>query len=181
MLHGPACSLAREAFGIIERPVSFDCIRWQEDIIPHGWSTVAYETGEAVATYVQNGDTAIAHFTFGGGSVYSVGFEYGYAYTRASMPIVPARYGRQEMHPLPLLQKTPVSDIIGVSPHAILPPSKGVEVARFGRRVIVVNHRSSPIDISHLATARRLPLLPGSDDTLAGHSAVYLEILTPDS
>jgi hypothetical protein len=29
--------------------VAFDCIKWREEIIPHGWSTVAYRAGEPVA------------------------------------------------------------------------------------------------------------------------------------
>ncbi|HEU4691307.1 MAG TPA: beta-galactosidase trimerization domain-containing protein, partial [Vicinamibacterales bacterium] len=41
MLHGADCALANRAFGITEEVASFDCIRWQEDLIPHGWSTTA--------------------------------------------------------------------------------------------------------------------------------------------
>jgi len=49
------CELARAAFGIEETPVGFDCIRWQEEIIPHGWSTVSYRDGETLANYIQSG------------------------------------------------------------------------------------------------------------------------------
>ena len=52
------------------------------------------------------------------------------------MPIVPSRYGRREMHPVVLLHPTPVEAVIGTSPLAVLPPTRGVETARFGERVV---------------------------------------------
>jgi len=41
VFHGPHCELVRRAFGIEEESIEFDCIKWNEEIIPHGWSTVA--------------------------------------------------------------------------------------------------------------------------------------------
>lgn len=177
MLHGAGCKLATRVFGISEEPVAFDCIRWHEDLIPHGWSTVAFtSSGDSLGSYIGSGLPGILRTRVGQGSVLSLGFEYGYAYARRSMPIVPPAYGRSEMHPLVLMQRTPVEAEIGISPTALIPPTRGVETAVFGDRAVIVNHRSSPIDISGIDARRRLPLIPSAPGWLAAHSAEYLEL-----
>src|SRR3954470_20891934 len=47
VFHGPGCTLAQSAFGVVEQEHPFDCIAWHEDVIPHGWSTVWFDTGTA--------------------------------------------------------------------------------------------------------------------------------------
>lgn len=177
VLHGPECQLAEQAFGIEQEDVAFDVIAWSEEVIPHGWSTVAFSTGEAFGTYIQSGRAAFTELQVGSGRVYSFGFQYGYAYSRRTMPIVPPQYGRREMHPIVLLHPTPVESVIGASPSAVLPPMRGVETARFGNSVIVVNHRSSPINIAGIPTRRQVPLVPSAPGLLAAHSATYIELL----
>ena len=176
VLHGPECQLAQRAFGIEESPVQFDCIDWREKVIPHGWSTVSFRTGTPVATYLQSGATAFAQMTVGSGRVVSFGFEYGYAYSRRTMPIVPPNYGRQEMHPIVLLKETPVAALIGTPPQLPIPPVKGVEMARFGNKGVIVNHRSSPVKISGAAARHMIAETPSALGWLAAHSAIYLEI-----
>lgn len=176
VLHGPACQLAHRAFGVTETAEPFDCIRWHEEIIPHGWSTVSYAQGTAHATYLQSGRSALAETRIGAGRVFSFGFEYGYAYSRLTMPIVPPNYGKREMHPVVLLKQTPVAALIGASPLAPVPPMKGVEFARFGSRLVVVNHRASPVDLRAIPALHALPLVPSVPGWLAPHSAVMLEL-----
>jgi len=147
-----------------------------EDIIPHGWSTVAFSGGTALATYIQTGKTALAETHLGAGRVLSFGFQYGYAYSRRTTPIVPSQYGKREMHPVVLLKETPVAALIGASPQAPLPPRKGVEFARFGSRLVIVNHRASPIDLSAIRPRRAIPQVPTAPGWLAAHSAVLLEL-----
>lgn len=77
--------------GIREQAVAFDCLDWDEEIIPHGWSTVAFKGGKAIAKYIQSRKTGIAQTKLGKGCVYSFGFQYGYAYCRRMMPIVPSQ------------------------------------------------------------------------------------------
>ena len=175
--HGPDCALAREVAGIEEHLVEFDCFRWEEsDVIPHGWSTVAFTGGRPLASYLQTGATAIAETRLGHGTVISVGFEYGYAYARRTMPIVPPAYGRREMHPIVLLDHTPIETLAGSAPSAILPPTRGLEVARFGNHAIVVNHRSSPAHLGDLAPRDELPQHSGGPGWVNGHSALYLQL-----
>jgi hypothetical protein len=176
VFHGPHCELARRALEIVEEAVVFDCIKWREEIIPHGWSTVAWHGGTALGTYLQTGANAIAQTDLGAGRVYSFGFQYGYSYSRLTMPIVPPNYGRREMHPVVLLKETPVAVLAGPSPLTPLTPVKGVEVAGFGKHLLIVNHRSSPVDISAIAARRTLPLVPSAPGWLAAHSAVCLEL-----
>ncbi len=176
MFHGPHCELARCALGMEEDVIPFDCIKWDEEIIPHGWSTVAYRGGTALGTYIQSGANAIAQTNFGAGRVFSFGFQYGYSYSRHTMPIVPPGYGRREMHPVVLLEKTPVTALVGPSPQLPGAPIKGVEFARFGKQLIIVNHRSSPMDLSGIPSKRTWPQVPSSPGWLAAHSAICLEL-----
>jgi hypothetical protein len=176
VFHGPHCELAKRALGIKEENIAFDCIDWDDEIIPHGWSTVAFKGGKAIGKYIQSGKTAIAQTNLGQGKVNSFGFQYGYAYCRRTMPIVPPQYGKREMHPIVLLPKTPVAKLAGVSPLAPMPPAKGVEFARFGSKLVIVNHRSSPVDIRMIKAKKSIPLVPTAKGWLAAHAAVYLEV-----
>jgi hypothetical protein len=176
VFHGPHCELARQALGIKEDAIAFDCIKWREEIIPHGWSTVAFRGGRAIGTYIQTGTRAIAQTDIGAGRVFSFGFQYGHSYSRRTMPVVPPSYGRREMHPVILLKETPVAALVGPSPQAPIAPIRGVEFAHFGKHLIVVNHRSSPVDISGIAARRALPQVPSAPGWLAAHSATCLEL-----
>jgi hypothetical protein len=173
VFHGPHCDLAKRALGIKEQAVAFDCLDWDEEIIPHGWSTVAFKSGKAVAKYIQSGKTGIAETKLGKGKVFSFGFQYGYAYCRRTMPIVPPQYGKREMHPIVLLTKTPVEKLVGISPLAPMKPLKGVEFACFGKSLVVVNHRSSPVDIRGIKAKKVIAQVPSAKGWLAAHSAVY--------
>ena len=175
VFHGPQCELAKRALGIKEADIAFDCIDWDEEIIPHGWSTVSFKLGKAIGKYIQSDKTAIAQTKLGKGNVYSFGFEYGYAYCRRTMPWVPPQYGKREMHPIVLLTKSPVEILAGTSPLAPMQPIKGVEFARFGKSLIVVNHLSSPVDISGIKAKRAIHLVPPAKGWLAGHAAVCLK------
>lgn len=176
VFHGPHCELARRALGVKEAPVNFDCVDWDEEIIPHGWSTVSFKGGKAIARYIQQGKAGIAQTKLGKGNVYSFGFQYGYSYSRQTMPIVPPQYGKREMHPVVLLSNTPVAKLAGVSSCAPMKPVKGVEFARFGRKLVIVNHRSSPLDISGIKARKAIAQVPTARGWLAAHSAVYLEL-----
>lgn len=176
VFHGPHCELAKRALGIKEQAITFDCLDWDEEIIPHGWSTVAFKGGKAVAKYIQSGKAGIAQTKLGKGSVYSFGFQYGYAYCRRTMPIVPPQYGKREMHPVVLLTKTPVEKLAGISPLAPMKPVKGVEFARFGKGLVIVNHRSSPVDIRGIKAKKVIAQVPSARGWLAAHSAAFIEL-----
>jgi hypothetical protein len=175
VFHGPHCELARRALGIEEQDIAFDCIQWHEEIIPHGWSTAAFRGGKAIGTYIQSGKSAIAQNELGRGRVLSFGFQYGHSYSRRTMPIVPPQYGKREMHPVVLLNETPVEKLAGVSPLVPMKPIKGVEFARYGQNLVIVNHRSSPVDIGGIKASKVIPQVPCAAGWLAAHSALYLE------
>jgi len=174
VFHGPHCELAQRALGIAEENIAFDCIQWHEEIIPHGWSTVAFCSGKAIGTYIQSGKTAIAQTEIGKGKIFSFGFQYGHSYSRRTMPIVPSNYGKREMHPVVLLEKTPVAALAGISPLAPMAPIKGVEFARFGKHLVIVNHRSSPVDIRGIKAQKTIPQVPSAPGWLAAHSAIFI-------
>lgn len=183
LLHGPRCGLAKGAFGVEEEPLDFDCFTFRahgvekaEDVIPHGWSTVAFRSGRLLAGYVRSGKAAMAEVKIGAGRVLSFGFEYGYSYSRRTMPIVPPQYGKREMHPVVLMKETLVEALVGAAPKATLAPRKGVEVARFGSRFVVVNHRASPLDIRAVRARNAIHQVPSAPGWLAGHAAALLEV-----
>jgi hypothetical protein len=176
VFHGPGCEIARCFLEIDEEIAPFDCIKWEDEIIPHGWSTVAFRSGKAIGTYIQSGKPAITQTDLGNGRVFSFGFQYGYSYCRRTMPIVPPQYGKREMHPVVLLRETPVATLIGASPLAPISPVKGVEFARFGNHLVIVNHRSSPIDIGSIKSRREIAQIPTAPGWLAAHSATCLEL-----
>jgi hypothetical protein len=176
LFHGPHCELANHVFGLEEESIAFDCIQWREEIIPHGWSTVTFCGGKVIGSYIQSGKTAIAQTDVGKGRVYSFGFQYGHAYSRRAMPIVPPQYGKREMHPVVLLKETPVAALAGPSPLAPIAPIKGVEHALFGNRLVIVNHRSSPVNISSIRMEKAIPQTPSAPDWLASHSGIFIEI-----
>jgi hypothetical protein len=176
VLHGPHCKLVERAFGIDEADVDFDCIHWRADIIPHGWSTVAWGSGAALANYLDSERTAIAESTFGRGKVWSFGFQYGYAYSRRTTPWVPSKYGRREMHPIVLLDETPVAGLVMASRKTPLPPERGLEFARFGSKWILVNHRSSPVALGSVVSSGAIFQIPSAPGHLAAHSAVCLAV-----
>jgi len=175
VFHGPHCELVKRALGIEDEIIPFDCIEWHEEIIPHGWSTVAFRGGKTLGKYIQSGQPAITQTDIGKGKVFSFGFQYGHSYSRRTMPIVPPQYGKREMHPIVLLKETPIAALIGSSPQAPMAPIKGVEFARFGKHLVIVNHRSSPVDISGITARKTIPQVPSATGWLAAHSAVYLE------
>jgi hypothetical protein len=53
---------------------------------------------------------------------------------------------------------------------------KGVEFARFGKKLVIVNHRSSPVNISGIKAKKIILQLPAARGWLAAHSAIYLEL-----
>ena len=44
-----------------------------------------------------------------------------------------------------------------------------------GDRVVIVNHRASPVDLSGIQCSRRIDLVPSAPGLLAAHSAAYIE------
>jgi hypothetical protein len=180
VFHGPHCELAKRALRIKEEQIAFDCIKWAEEIIPHGWSTVAFKGGKALGKYIQSGKTAIAQTTIGNGKVFSFGFQYGHSYSRCTMPIVPPHYGKREMHPVVLLAETPVAALAGTSPLLPMQPVKGVEFARFGNKLVIVNHCSSPVDIRGLKAKKEIAQVPAAPGWLAAHAAICLQIQEPN-
>lgn len=92
------------------------------------------------------------------------------------MPIVPPQYGKREMHPVVLLKETPVAALAGVSPLMPMAPVKGVEFARFGKHLVIVNHRASPVDISGIKPRKTISQVPSAPGWLAAHAAVCLEL-----
>lgn len=174
LFHGPDSLLAERAFGITQDAEPFDCIGWAEEVIPHGWSTVAFTSeGTSLGNYLQSGRPGILQTDVGEGRVISFGFEYGYAYVRESMPIVPPNYGRREMHPIVLLERTPVEALIGTPEGLPIAPGRGIEIVRHDDgSLIVLNHRPTPLDVSTLPVG--VHLVPSAPGFLAGHSACYL-------
>jgi hypothetical protein len=56
-------------------------------------------------------------------------------------------------------------------------PVRGVEMARFGKKhIVMVNHRSSPVNIHGIAARNVVSQIPSEHGWLAAHSAMCLEL-----
>ena len=177
LFHGPSSTVIQNTFGVQEYKVELDCIDWQGHLlIPHGWSTVAYTTGKAISLYARLGTKAITELIHGKGKVISMGFEYGHAYSRKSMPAVPPSYCKLEAHPIVLLKETPVGRLALERLKPRWPGRKGVEIAQFGDRLIVVNHRSEPVNLAEYQCQNPIFQIESTLVRLTGHSAVCLQL-----
>ena len=80
------------------------------------------------------------------------------------------------MHPVVLLKETPVAAPAGASLLLPMAPVKGVEFARFGKQLVIVNHRSGPVNVGGMAVKREVALIPSAPGWLAAHAATCLEL-----
>lgn len=83
------------------------------------------------------------------------------------------------MHPVVLLKATSVAALAAISPLAPLALIKGVEFARFGNHLGIVNHRSSPVNIGGIKLKKEISRVPSAAEWLATHSTVCLQFQEP--
>ncbi len=142
-----------------------------------------FTDGEPVVKYCADAHTgpadadktaAVSH-KFGKGTVYSLGFAYGYSYCAKIAPHVPLTQKNNELYPVQMMKKNIVDDIfqnhgIDKCPYA----ERNVETAVFDGCVIIINHNSQPIELNIEGEKDFQYNIDGS--TLMPRSAVYAEI-----
>jgi hypothetical protein len=175
-VHGPGNALAKAALGIREETVEFDCVTVGDRLlIPVGWTTVAYPDAERLAGFHRRGGTAIGQTRAGKGRVLSVGFPYGYAYASKTRP-VPFGYNREETVSVQLLEDQPVvSELRALRPER-WHGGRGMEAGWFDQSVVIVNHRTMPVDLSSLLAdgSEADWQIPAGPFQLIPHAAVHV-------
>lgn len=173
VFHGAWDQIAQAAFGLSAVPAPDKCFDYHGGGLLMGESLCAYP-GETVAVYRESGLNCLARTAMGQGQVYSLGFMYGYSMAAKTAPHVPLSQRNNALYPVTHLKRDPVREALSnlIAPKAPV-VGKGIESARFGNDVIIVNHTPHPVYIPPSLGKMDFQYETGSH-MLMGHSAVFV-------
>jgi hypothetical protein len=168
-----ASSALKPLLGIDPFPHADDSMDWEERLIDHSPNFVCFADGEAEATYLGSGRTAIARHLIGEGEVLSLGIDYGYAYiTRQHRP-VPRQYGYDNHYPLTMAKRTPVDKYLErwqLSKGRL----RGVERVPFEYGELWINHSSYPVELPAITKNLIRTDSTREHEPLTAHQAAFL-------
>lgn len=147
LVHGPNDKAALNCFGIEGEPHEPDAFDYYEGGLAQSDIFCSYK-GEKIASYRTDEASAAVSNAFGDGTVYSLGFAYGYSYSAKIAPHVPLSQKNNELYPVPLMARNILEDILckhNISRCSI--KGRGIETADFENCMIVVNHTSHPYEL----------------------------------
>lgn len=171
LLYGPQNAMGAAITGQRDTPHALDDFLYTEKGILQGDVRTAFHFGEALATYLSDGAPAAVRSSLGLGTVYGLGFFYGYCYTAKDGPHVPPAWRNEEMYPVKQMRDDIAMDMVRRECAPAAAPRRGVESAVFENGTVLVNHTPFPVFLEHTENADfQYPC--GS--TLLPHSAVYL-------
>lgn len=183
VLSSPADMLCKNVFGISGTQFSGEPIWYGEGGMPQGDRFEYFDDGECIAKYCANAEAepketdknAVVMHRFGKGRVYSFGFAYGYSYCAKIAPHVPLSQKNNELYPIPMMKRNIAEDILtecGAERNEIY--GRNIETAVFDNCMIIVNHRSQPVEIE--TDGEKLFQYNVNGHTLMPRSAVYVQI-----
>lgn len=172
VLHGPDCGVVGRISPVPHPLDGIEYVRWEPCIVPEGFNLCSFDAPDAVAQY-ESGSTAVAATPMGRGAIYSFGFDPGYAYVKRRPSGVPGKYAGAEMYALPLLEpaRGPVAAVLRKHCEPAWTGVRGVEYARFGEAVVVVNHNAYPCRLPGWLDAGALYMYEAGCHALMPHSA----------
>lgn len=148
VIHGQHAVAAELAFDLHPAATDSKCYTYQDEGgLLLGAPYVSYP-GEALAAWREDSTNCISRSTFGKGCVYSFGFMPGYQYAARTAPHVPPTQRNNALYPLTHMEHNPLRDVLLA--HAAPDTSialKDVECAAFEHGLIVINHRSTPVEL----------------------------------
>lgn len=149
-----------------------DSVFWQEKITEYSPRYKAFPEAEPLATYGQDGATAIGRVPLGTGEVYAVGFDMGACYCERKHKPVAVVYGREHHYPLTVLDETPLDawcDAWGLGQ----PSVRGIERIPFENGWLVINHAS--YDCPLPGVKKGISTFAGFDGrVLPGHHSLFI-------
>ena len=148
IIHGQYGEAAELAFGLNAAPTESACYTYQgEGGLLLGGPYVSCP-GECVAAWREDGGNCISRNVFGKGCVYSFGFMPGYQIAARTAPHVPLSQRNNALYPLTHMEHNPLREILLAHAEPDTPIAmKDVECAAFEGGLIVVNHRSTPVEL----------------------------------
>lgn len=174
VIHGQHGEAAEYAFDLHAPSTDSTCYTYKDEGgLLLGAPYVSYP-GENIAAWREDGTNCISRNVFGKGCVYSFGFMPGYQVAARTAPHVPPSQRNNALYPLTHMERNPLRDILlaHVSPDTPI-AMKDVEAAAFEHGLIVINHRSTPVQLCVKGewTAQQ----PASGSILPAHSAVFIQ------
>lgn len=161
-----------EALRIKAEDHAEDSIFWKEKITEYSTCYKCFPEAEPLATYGQDGATAIGKVKLGEGMVYAVGFDMGACYCERRHKPVAVVYGREHHYPLTVLDETPLEAWCaewGLGQACV----RGVERVPFEHGWLVINHSSYDCELP--AGTEGLSTFAGFDGRfLPGHHSVFI-------
>lgn len=174
VIHGQHGEAAECAFDLAAQPTASTCYTYcGEGGLLLGAPYVSYD-GESVAAWREDGTNCISRKVFGKGCVYSFGFMPGYQAAARTAPHVPTSQRNRELYPLVMMRHDPVRDILLRHAAPDTPIAlKDVEAAAFTHGLVVINHRSTPVNLPLNGTWYSQQ--PMSGGILPAHSAAWIK------
>jgi hypothetical protein len=161
-----------EALRIKAEDHAEDSIFWKEKITEYSTCYKCFPEVEPLATYGQDGATAMGKVKLGEGTVYAVGFDMGACYCERRHKPVAVVYGREHHYPLTVLDETPLESWCaewGLGQACV----RGVERVPFEHGWLVINHSSYDCELP--AGTEGLSTFAGFDGRfLPGHHSVFI-------
>lgn len=144
----PGNDIAAAVFNIKEKEHEPSTINYTEGGLAQSDIFRTFEGGEVIAEYRTDKAAAAVRNRFGSGTIYSLGFAYGYSYCAKIAPHVPLVEKNNELYPINMMKNNIVNDILnGHGIQSCEYADINVETAVFEDGVVVINHTSQPIEI----------------------------------
>ncbi len=174
-LHGPDNALAAAAFGITQAPAERDCLDLGHRLlVPNGWTTCAYPDTEPLAIFPRSGAIGIGLTTYGKGRVLSIGYAHGFSYGTRLKAVPYGYHSGVETVTAQLCHNHPITrELRNHQPPGRWIGGLGIETGWFEDSVVVVNHRSVPLDTSLVAGSGTHWQYDVGKPLLLPHAAVY--------
>ena len=112
VIHSPGSRLAELAFSLKAQEHRADGVNLGEGCMVPSTCYRSYIQGEVLGTYLSDGAAAVVRQRIGEGSVVSLGFDYGYAYTAKICPHVPREQKNNELYPLNMIKRNLLKELL---------------------------------------------------------------------
>lgn len=174
VVHGQHAEAAEFAFDLHAVPTASACYTYAgEGGLLLGAPFVSYP-GECIAPWREDGACCISRRALGRGWVYSFGFMPGYQIAARTAPHVPPSQRNSALYPFTHMARNPLREILLRHAAPDVPfAMKDIETAAFEHGLIVVNHRSTPVQLP--ASGGLHGQQPLSGGLLPAHSAVFIQ------
>lgn len=177
VLHSPGNQLARRLFASDALPHNPSPIKLGEKCMVQSTCFLSYPQNgddiQVLSTYLSDGAAAVIRRKTGNGSVYSLGFDYGFSLAAKISPHVPREQKNNELYPLPMLKRNLLQEILETALNTSLVFQKNIQRAEFTGGILVINHTSYPFHVQE--EGKKHFQYPVNETLLLPRSGVLIE------